>query len=175
MSSARALLRHCLPSRTTLAIGALVASLGVALGLTPLALDWEEDLGLSWLFRLRGPVTPPEGVVVVTIDRESSDRFGLPNLPRKWPRELHAQLVERLHELGAGVVVFDVLFHEPRDPEQDRRLAEALRASGKVILVEYLRKEILPGNGADAGAIIEQRVRPLPELYEAALATAPFT
>jgi adenylate cyclase len=118
---------------------------------------------------------PPEEVVVVTIDRESSDRFGLPNLPRKWPRELHAQLVERLHELGARIVVFDVLFHEPRDPEQDRRLAEALRATGNVILVEYLRKETLPANGADAGAIIEQRVRPLPELDQAALATAPFT
>ncbi|HHJ20930.1 MAG TPA: CHASE2 domain-containing protein, partial [Gammaproteobacteria bacterium] len=69
-------------------------ALGIALvGLITLAAppfaDLEAKLGLQLLFRLRGPISPPPEVVVVTIDQESSQQLALPNLPRKWPRRRH--------------------------------------------------------------------------------------
>lgn len=173
--SVAAIRARLLPSRPTVVIGLLTALIGLAVGLTPTGLAWEEDLGLTWLFRLRGPTAPPDEVVVVTIDRESSDRYGLANVPRKWPRELHARLVSELHDLGARVVAFDVLFHEARVAEHDRRFAEAIRAAGNVVLVEYLRKETPVADGEGLGIVIEQRVEPIPQLAEAALALAPFT
>lgn len=161
--------------RPAVVIGLLTALAGLAISLAPPALRWEEDLGLTWLFRLRGPIEPPAEVVVVTIDRESSDRFGLANVPRKWPRDLHARLVENLYERGARVVAFDVLFHEARDLEHDRAFADAVRSAGNVILVEYLRKETIPLGGVEGDVVIEQRVPPIPELAEGALGLAPFT
>jgi adenylate cyclase len=114
-------------------------------------------------------------VVVVTIDQESSARFGLPNNPRKWPRDLHGRLVDRLKQAGASVIAFDVMFQEPRDPAGDKVFASALRRAGNVVLFEYLKKEILP-TGSESGAelIIEQRIPPVTVLADAALAIAPF-
>ena len=73
---------------------------------------------------------PSDEVVVVAIDDCSLSQQG--NWP--WSRDIHAELVERLTEAGAKLVIIDVLFLEPTDPEQDAALADAIRANGKVIL-----------------------------------------
>jgi PAS domain S-box-containing protein len=54
---------------------------------------------------------------------------------RPWPRELHAQLVDRLTAAGARAVVFDIVFSGP-GPEAtaDVRLAEAIARNGRVVL-----------------------------------------
>jgi adenylate cyclase len=90
------------------------------------------------LLRSSPPVPPPPGVVVVDIDDRSLAAVG------QWPwrRDVVAQLTTRLHEEGARVVAFDVIFSEPdRDagggadgrPAPDAVLAEAFRAGGVVL------------------------------------------
>ncbi|UCE88949.1 MAG: adenylate/guanylate cyclase domain-containing protein, partial [Pseudomonadota bacterium] len=159
-------------------LGLLVAFAGIAVGFTPPGRWVEENLGQHWLFNLRGPLPAPDGVVVVTIDRESSDRLGLPNVPRKWPRDLHAKLVGNLARAGAAVVAFDIIFEEPRGPEQDGPFARALGEAGNVLLFQYLKKESLQVNGAAGNALgevlIEKLVPPIPEFAGAALGLAPF-
>jgi adenylate cyclase len=160
-----------------LALALLVALVGLVVASLPTGREWEEDFGLTWLFRLRGPIAPPDAVTIVSIDSESSDRLGLPDNPRKWPRDLHARLLDRLTEQGASVVVFDVIFQEPREPARDRVFAESVRRAGNVILFELLRKKVFPlvEDTADASQVVtEQRIPPIPELADAAMGLAPF-
>ena len=74
------------------------------------ALNLEEDAGLGLLFKLRGIRQPPSDVVVISIDRASSEILKVPDNTDKWPRSLHARLIENLAKAGAEVIVFDVHF-----------------------------------------------------------------
>nr|WP_315240023.1 EAL domain-containing protein [uncultured Albidiferax sp.] len=70
--------------------------------------------------------------VVVAIDDASLDALG--RWP--WPRELHAQMVDRLREAGASAIGMAVLFSEPdtRNPASDTALANAIDRQGHVVL-----------------------------------------
>jgi adenylate cyclase len=143
----------------------------------PLA-ELETSIGLHWLFTLRGPRDAPPEVAVISIDRSSSRRFDLPNEPRKWPRRYYAELVNRLSQLGVKVICFDIIFEEPRDPFEDRLLAEAIREAGNVILFQYLERDRLLSDraAADLGIQVDmERLRkPLPVLADAGASLAPF-
>ena len=158
-------------------LGVATAVIGIAASGFAVSSDWEADLGLGLLFRLRGARQSPPDIVVVGIDRESSQVFDVPNRPDKWPRRLHARLVDRLAAAGARVIAFDVLFRDRRDPEDDRALAESVRKAGNVLLIEDLVKERGTSRGG-APAAIEHRLQkvtlPFPELAAAAFGTAPF-
>jgi adenylate cyclase len=160
------------------AIGLVAGGLGGLLALTPLGVALEERFGLSWLFWVRGPLAPPADAVVVSLDRESAEQLRLPEKISAWPRDVHARLLERLAAAGASVIVFDVIFNQPREPEHDRALAQAIADAGRVVLFEYLHEDfrLLPeGDGAIAGLLAAKQWRPpLPELVAAAGATAPF-
>ena len=55
-----------------------------------------------------------------------------------WPRNYHAQLVDRLTEAGAAQIVFDVDFSSRSEPEGDAAFAAALkRSEGKVVLPTF--------------------------------------
>ena len=96
--------------------------------------------------------TPPDDLVIVSIDPESLERLG--RWP--WPRELQARLLERIAEYGARGAVLDLLYVEPDpDPAADARLAEALGALPISIL------PVLVEGGA--GRIVEERL-PIPAL-----------
>nr|MBA2350363.1 hypothetical protein [Burkholderiales bacterium] len=64
-------------------LGVLTGLLGVLLSATPLGVDFEEELGLRWLFLIRGARPAPAQVMVIAIDRESSERLGFANDPGK--------------------------------------------------------------------------------------------
>ena len=161
-----------------LILGTAIGLLGMVLGSTSPVEGLEENFGLDLLFRLRGTRPPPPEVSVVAIDRESSDRLGLPNDPRRWARTLHARLTDRLSAAGAAVVVFDIIFEEPRTPPEDGDFAKSLRAAGNVILCQFVRVGTIPLNGAggaDRGSMgVLRLVSPTPELAEAAQALSPF-
>lgn len=165
-------------SHKILLVGLATGALGVLLSAASTALSLEERFGLPLLFSLRGAVEPPAEVLVVALDKESADRFGLPPEPAKWPRTLAATLVDRLREAEAAVIVFDVVFEEARPEEQDTALEEAIRKAGSVVLCEWVKQDVLPvdqGGGHSSGSLaLRQIVGPLPRFARAALALAPF-
>ena len=153
------------------------AVVGVLLYLSPWGRAAEERFGLHWLFALRGPLPSPPGVVLVAIDKASSDRLGVPYDTTRWPRKLHARLVRGLGEAGARTVTFDLHFRKPRDSE-DPELVAALRQAGNVVLLEFLDKD-QPGALTQADrllpVILQQRSPPAPAIAAAAAAYGPFT
>jgi adenylate cyclase len=56
-----------------------------------------------------------------------------------WDRSLSARIVDRLTELGAKVIVFDIMYaSQGRSTEGDQALAKAISASGRVVTAEGL-------------------------------------
>lgn len=83
-----------------------VAAFGLTLLLANLSLfAFLELKGLDLLFTLRGPLSPPEYIVIVAIDEPSMAEI---EQQWPWPRSLHARLVRQLHQAGAKVIGFDI-------------------------------------------------------------------
>ncbi|MGI9333159.1 MAG: CHASE2 domain-containing protein [Gammaproteobacteria bacterium] len=108
------------------------------------------------------PKEPPDDVVIVAIDELSLSAIG--SWP--WPRSVHAELVERLREEGAGTIGIDVVFANPdsRGPDNDELLAAELAAAGNVVLA-LMHERPLSG-----GQLFE--LLPEPGLSEAAASLA---
>ena len=138
----------------------------------------EENRGLGLLFKLRGEKQPSSDVVVVSIDKESSEELDIPDNPDKWPRSLHARLTETLARAGAEVVSFDVHFIEPRVAEDDNQFAASLKNAQNVVLCEPMKAKEIPLSGKDRSSpevhSIVKIVKPIPLFSKAAVATAPF-
>jgi adenylate cyclase len=159
-----------------LPLGVLIAICGIAISFLPFAHDFEEDVGLGLLFKLRGAKPAPADAVVVSIDKDSADQLGVPENPDKWPRSLHARLVDVLSKAGAAVVTFDVHFLESRVPADDELFARAMARARNVVLGNpMVAREISASGGSNAAEHgIVRIVKPLPILAESAVATAPF-
>jgi len=158
--------------------GIFIGLSGILISLMPVCLSLEEGIGLSILFKLRGPLAPPSDVVVVSLSRESAEQLSLPIDTRKWSRSLYADLVDYLHSQGASVIVFDMLFSNPHEPEDDLIFTGSLKNAGNVILCEHLEKKLVTidiETGQPTGSIsIERIIPPIESLAEAAVALAPF-
>ena len=112
------------------AAGVTVGALCSALLWVPQIRDLEQEVGLRWLFKLRSPLDPPKNVVLVTMSRlaarnmflpsdpekyhrcldlrvgTGTDRHeNLPPIPARWPRCLHALLIDKLNRAGASTIV----------------------------------------------------------------------
>lgn len=162
-----------------LAFGLVIGLLGSVATSVPRVSEIEEDFELRWLFHLRGATQAPPEVVVVAMDEKSAQKLGVPGKPSEWPRNLHAQLVERLAREGARVICFDVTFDTPSlTPQHDLEFAAAISRAGNVVLTDSLRKETAQqtnDSGQTIGEfLIEKVTPPIPLLEEAALAHAPF-
>jgi adenylate cyclase len=159
-------------------LGVFVGVAGLIASPFELTLGLEENAGLGLLFKLRGERPAPADIVVVSIDRESSEHLDVPDNPDKWPRSLHARLTDTLAGEGASVIAFDLHFIEPRSPDDDALFAESIGRAGSVVLVEPLKaKDIsLPGGDGSPGAShsIVQLVPPVERFSRPAAASAPF-
>ena len=81
--------------------------------------------------RLRAlPSAPPRFVTIAAIDEASLAKIG------RWPwsRTTFAALAERLDQLGAKVIAFDLFFPERESPRADAQFARAISATKKVVL-----------------------------------------
>ncbi|MGR9044780.1 MAG: CHASE2 domain-containing protein [Gammaproteobacteria bacterium] len=149
-----------------------VALVGVFLELTPLGTHLEQNVGLSWLFHLRGPVEPPPQAVVVAINDQTGGHLGLSKLPREWPRSVHGRLVDRLSHLGASAIIFDFDFQTPKQTEDDDAFAKSIAASGRVVLTQKLigkRQPLFAPDGQVKSYLwVEQLISPIPVLTDAA-------
>ena len=162
-----------------LLLGSFIGLFGVLIYLLPFGLALEEKFGLNWLFHLRGAITAPDDVVVVAIDQPSATQLDLPITPRLWPRDLHASLIDKLTEAGARVIIFDLIFDTPSaTPDNDKKLAHAIKAAGNVVLIErlvYRDTGLLIDDEQSQTRLFEEGPAPLlPIIADAAEARAPF-
>jgi adenylate cyclase len=104
----------------------------VPLAFFPLITTLENQV-LDRFFAIRGAQPAPPELLLVGIDEPSFQEL---RLPWPWPRSLHARLIDRLSAAGARMVIFDILFSEPSDPENDEALASAIKRAGNVLLAE---------------------------------------
>ena len=105
-----------------------------------------------------GPVSGR--ITTVEIDPQSLNEVGV----WPWPRTIHAMLIDRLLELGARRIVFDIDFSLESTRENDLALSQALqRAKGKVWLAAFQQ-----ANGANGQATINAPI-PLLSRYAGAV------
>jgi len=86
----------------------------------------------DFLFRaanLHRDTEPGQRIMVIAIDDKS---FGQLGHLSSWPRSHYAHLIDTLAEARARVIVFDILFSEPGDGDEE--LADSIRNAGNVIL-----------------------------------------
>ncbi|AHL73931.1 guanylate cyclase [Stutzerimonas stutzeri] len=136
--------------RLLLACAGLVAACALYIGEPALLQTLRNNLFDQYQRWQPRPAPTQTNVLVLDIDEDSLSRLG----QWPWPRDLMAQLLERLRQAGVAVVVFDVLFAEPdrsspaqlRDqlpaeladqleqlPDHDRQFAAALRRQPSVL------------------------------------------
>jgi CHASE2 domain-containing sensor protein len=101
-----------------------------------------------------------EDVVIVAIDDVSLHKLG----QWPWSRAVHGRILDRLTDMGAKAVGFDILFTEPEttDPQADTLFAQAIDRNGRTVLV------VAPSNPGSEVPISE--VLPLTILAESAAA-----
>ncbi len=159
-------------------LGFLIGIVGVVVSFFHFAHDIEENAGLGLLFKLRGVRKALSDVVVVSIDRESSEHLNVSDNPDRWPRSLYARLVENLAREGAQVITFDLYFIEPHSAEEDNSFAEAIKKARNVVLAEPLKAKEVPSSDIGGSYAREHRivniVKPIAPLSQSAVATAPF-
>ena len=186
-----------------LVVALVVGTTSAAICWSPASEYLERNIGLGWLFRLRGPIEPSVEVVLVTISPSvaariflpnNAQRFhrcedmrfgvrpsthlGLPSMPSRWPRCLHAILIDKLARAGATTIVFDVLFRPrpplpgfTRDPnaDQDAQLGAAIARSRRVLIAQKLEF-----SGARIATEAERLIELSAVIEDAALGAAPF-
>jgi len=152
----------------------LIAIFGAVLCLTRMGLYLEEEIGLSLLFKLRGPLPAPDKVVIVSIDKASAQILHLPDDPEKWPRAYYAQLINKLNQQNPAIIAFNLHFGETRDSQNDAMLASAMAERRNIILSNYLKQYSIPSVDRQQLFRYERIIDPIPILDQAALGTAPF-
>ena len=132
-----------------LALVILVALLGLALrnpAWRPGSLVQRQSYdSLHSLAGVRTEATMESPVTIVYLDVQSFlDQKQ--NLGQAWPRDLHAQLLQRLTKAGARAVVFDIVFATAGpSADADNAFATAMRDNGQVILAaEYNNTTVAP-------------------------------
>jgi adenylate cyclase len=143
-----------------------IASAGVTV-FNPLELSRSLELQTqSLFFRLRGPVAPPNDLIILAMDEDSLSQgvnFGQlkdlePIRAFPWRRIAYARVIDRLMAAGAKSVAVDVLFDSPSDrPADDQDLQKTLqRHAGQVTLAALEATSQSGGNG------LEQLIYPDP-------------
>lgn len=107
------------------------------------------------LVRARGPVAPPEEVVLIAIDEASIQRYG--RFP--WPRSLMAKALDQVAAARPRAIALNVLYTDPTTETEDVALAEAIKRAGNVVVAAQLVET--PSQGA-------QWLRPLTAIESAA-------
>ncbi|MDA2924221.1 adenylate/guanylate cyclase domain-containing protein, partial [Acidobacteria bacterium AH-259-L09] len=111
--------------------------------------------------RLRGPLPAPDDIVVIAIDQSSFDEFQSLGLSWPWPRYVHAELIRSLNKAEVRAIIFDVIFDQETDDDDD--LAAAIRESrAPVVLAATEDRVDDPRFG-----ILTKQVLPVSKLVEA--------
>jgi adenylate cyclase len=118
------------PARLARACAALLTLAAILLFLTEIPLLEHLELK-TYDLRLRTlPEARPRHVAIAAIDEKSLAALG------RWPwsRSVHARLAERLDQLGARVIAYDLFYPERESAQADAQFARALAATQKALL-----------------------------------------
>jgi adenylate cyclase len=126
-------------------------------------IDFVEHYGMDIFFRLRGERTPIQKIVIVPVDFESFQHLQV-HARMPWPRRYTGQIVEKVAEQGARLVLLDFFFSDSSiDPEDDRIFSAkigkiptflgAVRAHRAGIIEDRLPSEQLSKNAAGVGEL----------------------
>ncbi|MDZ8051576.1 MAG: CHASE2 domain-containing protein [Aulosira sp. ZfuVER01] len=112
-----------------------------------------ESQALSTFFQLRGPIVPPENIVILAIDNQSvsvpeqyyktdPQQYAYLEPLKSFPfqRAAYAQVIRKLMQAGAKSVAVDVVFDTPSSygAADDRRLQEVLQKYGSKVTLAAL-------------------------------------
>ncbi len=129
--------------------GGLALLAGTATLHPPVPVQFLERQAQTLFFNIRGPVKPPDNIVILAIDQatlnqariDQTDSNHPQNLSNSsvWPfrRAVYAEVLERLMKAGARSVAVDVLWADPSSysPEDDAQLQQVLqRYAGRITL-----------------------------------------
>lgn len=137
--------QHWRSALSGICVAIAAGAVGLNLGIVNLL---ERDVQ-SLFFELRGPLTPPEDIVILTIDEESlaqgqyyledPDRYAALKPIESWPwqRQAYGQVIERLMDAGAKAIALDVLFPAPSayGEADDAAFAKVLKRYGDRIVL----------------------------------------
>ncbi|MFN3590990.1 MAG: CHASE2 domain-containing protein [Thermaurantiacus sp.] len=108
------------------------------------------------------PREASEGILIVAIDNRSLEELG--RWP--WPRELHADLMQKLTAAGVSAVGYDVLFLEPYpSAKADQALGAAFAANGRAVVPHLIE---IPGRDGRPSDLVE----PIPAIAASVRAVA---
>lgn len=99
---------------------------------------------------------PSEKILIVEIDEQSLAAIG--SWP--WKRSIHADLISKISKAQPRTISYDVLFVEPSDADDDKKLADAVASSGRVLLP--FQYQIPGSNGRDIDKFLP--IEPLPSV-----------
>jgi CHASE2 domain-containing sensor protein len=122
-------------------IGAVLAVLCGWLLLTPLGDAWI-NASYDNLYRF-GHRAVTNQVALIRMDNDSYTFYKV-NRGDPFDRALHTELLHKLTDDGARLVVFDVHFKTNSNPATDAALAAAIRQNGHVVLMADLQHETRP-------------------------------
>jgi adenylate cyclase len=164
----------CIKTSKAFLSALLIGIFGAVICLTNMGLYFEEDLGLAWLFKLRGSITSPEDVIIVNIDKSSANILSMPEDPEKWPRSIYASLIEKLNQKNSAIIAFNIYFGEDKDSENDAMLAKAITAGKNIVLSNYLKQYTTSSSDPFNDFRYEHIIDPIFILDHAALGASPF-
>ncbi|MEE9411550.1 MAG: CHASE2 domain-containing protein, partial [Methylococcales bacterium] len=158
--------------------GLLIGLVGVTLIISPFGQKLEESLGLKSLFQMRGHLSPPPNVSLLSIDAASLDALDMPYKPGTWPRSLYADIIRKLNAQGAELIVFTLAFDQSQSDVEDQALADVMALSGNVVLPRYIKQRLdilYNSKREETGTIlVNVVVPPIAILEDSALASAVF-
>src|ERR1700738_4076039 len=150
------MIRHA--NRAAWLIAIIVVSTMVAM-----IFSWRAP-GLSLYMRdrfmqARGPIHPPDDIVLVVIDETSIARYG--RFP--WQRGLTARALDAISSAQPKAIGLDILYSEPTIAADDSALADSINRAGNAVVASQLT-EITDQSGAPS----VRWLRPLPLIENAA-------
>jgi CHASE2 domain-containing sensor protein/predicted Ser/Thr protein kinase len=119
-----------------------------------------ENQAQSAFYQLRGPIAPPENIVILAIDDDSISKpeqyyrsnpqkfaFFEPLQTFPFKREAYGKAIEKLYQAGASAIALDVVFDLPSShgAEDDKKLLAALQRYGSKISLAAFYEEFSEG------------------------------
>ena len=118
---------------------ALAVLVGLVLWGTPIG-DWWENASYDYQFRFSSRAVTNQ-VVLIQLDNQAysdlhQDRYD-PNKPgsQPWDRNLHKDLLKKLADGGASLVVMDIFFARTNDPAVAKALSNEMARQKNLVLM----------------------------------------